>query len=53
MGWGAPPFYGKKKSKFYANKITRAKAKIEKQKAIIAECEKYIEHENACGKTEN
>lgn len=53
MGWMCPPFYGKKKSKFYANKITRAKAKIEKQKAIIAECEKQIEHENACGKTEN
>lgn len=53
MGLDFPPYYGKKKSKFYANKITRAKAKIEKQKAVISECEKFIENENACDKTKN
>lgn len=53
MGWGCPPFYGKKKSKFYARKIEKANTKIEKQKAIIAECEKQIKNENACGKAES
>lgn len=50
MGWMAPPFYGNKKSKFYAKKIQRAQAKIERQKAIIAECEKQIINDNAFGK---
>lgn len=53
MGINLPPFYGKNKSKFYANKITRAKMKIEKQKAIIAECEKQMKIEDACDKVKN
>lgn len=57
MGLAFPPYYGKKKSKFFAKKINRARAKIEKQEKIIAaceECEKQLaENENACAKTEN
>lgn len=50
MGWGCPPYYGKKKSNFYAKKIAKAEKCIAKQNAIIAECKKQIDHE---AKTEN
>lgn len=53
MGINLPPFYGNKKSKFYAKKIQRAQVKIEKQKAIIAECEKQIINDNAFSKIES
>lgn len=47
MGIMCPPFYGNKKSKFYENKIKKAKAIIEKQNEIIAECEKQMKVEDA------
>ena len=42
MGWGAPPLYGNKKSKFYEKKIEKAEKKIKKQNEIIDECKKHI-----------
>lgn len=40
MGLALPPVYGK--SKFYEKKKAKALKIIEKQKSIIAECDKHI-----------